>query len=471
MKMRAEIRNNLTKLLMAFLSVALFLVPPPRTFALSIEDERIMGQQFVMQITRHFELLDDDFANGYFNGLGHYLLRSVDTKPFPFRFYMVKHSMLNAFAAPGGHIFFFSGLIEEMESIDELAAVMSHEIGHVTARHLAERIEKAKKMSYATMAGILAGILVGGAAGQTLMAGSSAAQSQAMLHNSRNDERQADQLGFKYTTAAGFDPKGLIVTLEKIQKSSWIGTDQVPSYLLTHPTGPERMSNIEGLLSAYSTVPYRDKASRFNKLFPFFKTVVTAKCLDPGEAERRFMLDLGEAELGDEINSALPHFGLGMIYSETSEPALAIEHLNKALDEEPEFIPIHTHLAEAYQMTGQDKKAIMILEKALKLDDSYRPTLFLLGLSYENLGQYEKALAFFEKLASFRPVKKEVYYHLGISYGRQNRLAYAHYNFGIYFMRSMEREKAQFHFNKADELCGNDPALKKTIRQALQKLG
>ncbi|NIR12428.1 MAG: M48 family metalloprotease, partial [Desulfobacterales bacterium] len=96
-----------------------------------------------------------------------------------------------------GHIFVFSGLINEMEEIDELAAVMCHEIAHVTARHLAHRIEQSKNLGWATLAGILAGILIGGSAGAAVMAGSQAATAQAQLHYSREDERQADQLGFK----------------------------------------------------------------------------------------------------------------------------------------------------------------------------------------------------------------------------------------------------------------------------------
>jgi hypothetical protein len=120
---------------------------PSNGFALSIEEERILGQQFLAQIRGHFELVEDDFATQFINDLGHYLIKPLETKPFPFKFYIVKDNTLNAFAAPGGHIFVFSGLIEALGSVDELAAVMCHEIGHVSARHLAQRVEQDQKIN------------------------------------------------------------------------------------------------------------------------------------------------------------------------------------------------------------------------------------------------------------------------------------------------------------------------------------
>ena len=87
-------------------------------------------------------IIEDDFAVQYINELGQYLLRPIETQFFPFRFYILKEYTMNAFAAPGGHLFFFSGLIEMTEEVDELAAVVCHEIGHITARHLAHRIEQ-----------------------------------------------------------------------------------------------------------------------------------------------------------------------------------------------------------------------------------------------------------------------------------------------------------------------------------------
>ena len=434
----------------------------PQAFALSIEDERKMGQEFLAKIRGQFVFVDDPFTNQFFNDLGNYLIKSIKTKHFPFHFYIIKSDTLNAFAAPGGHIFFYSGLIDKMDTLDMLAGVMAHEIGHTSGRHLAQRIEQSKKIGLATIAGILAGVLIGGEAAGALVTGSMAAGMQAQLHYSRNDERQADQLGFKYSTSAGFDPSGLIKALNKIEQER-LGETNVPPYLLTHPTGPERMARLDAMVSNFVPGPPKKEVVRLRALFPSFKTVLKAICLDPHYAEKIF-----NAELKKTPNAFLPNFGLGIVCMRKSEFVLAIQHFKEALKVKPGFSPALRYLGEAYHMNGQDREAISLLEKALELDRADKSTLFLLGLSYENLAQYEKAIRIFKRLASFKPVKNEVYYHLGISYGRLNRLALAHYNLGIYSKRLGEIQDAKFHFRKANDLSHNNPTLRRKIHEAME---
>jgi beta-barrel assembly-enhancing protease len=444
-------------------------IPSPfvsETLALSIEDERKMGDEFMAQVLAQLQLVDDPFVNQYINDLGHYLITPLETKNFPFHFYVIKDNTLNAFAAPGGHIFVFSGLIEAMDTLDELAAVVCHEIGHISARHLAQRIEQSKTIGLATLAGILAGMFLGGDVAGAVMTGSIAAGMQAQLHYSREDERQADQLSYKYMVPTGFDPGGMIQALNKIQKGSWLGTGKIPAYLLTHPTGPERMANLEAMLSQYTPRPLTEEAALLKSWFPAFKTVITAKCLDPRDAERVF-----KRELKENPASPLPHFGLGMVYMEQSRYDRAIDELKQSLQGKPDFIPILRTLGEAYQMNGQDKEAEAVLEKVLKLDHGDKAALFLLGITYESAGRNREALRLFEKLSYLPPVRSDVFYHLGLLYGREKQLALAHYNFGVYFKRLGQPQKAQFHFKKAKELAGGDPALQKKIHKEMEDSG
>jgi len=434
--------------------------------ALSIEDERKMGEEFMAQALAHFPLVEDPFANQFINDLGHYLIVPLETKNFPFHFYIIKDNSLNAFAAPGGHIFVFSGLIEAMDNIDELAAVICHEIGHISARHLSKRIEQSKYIGLATLAGILAGMLLGGEAAGALITGSLAVGMQARLNYSREDERQADQLSYKYMEPAGFDPGGMIRALNKITKGSWLGTDKIPAYLLTHPTGPERMANLEAMLSRYTPRSLSKEAALLKGRFPVFKTVVGASTLDPRDAKRLF-----KRELEENPDAPLPHFGLGMIYMKEGRYDEAIRELEKSLQGKPDFIPIMRTLGEAYQMNDQDKKAVTVLKKVLELNHLDVAALYLLGITYESSGKNRKALRLFEKLSYLKPVRIDVYYHLGLCYGRENKLALAHYNFGRYFKRLGQIQKAQFHFQKAKGLAGNNPVLQKKIIKEMEGLG
>jgi predicted Zn-dependent protease len=434
-------------------------------FPLSVEEERILGQKFLVSIRSSFDVVDDDFAIDYINELGHYLIRPLATKHFPYRFYIINDNTLNAFAGPGGRIFIFSGLIDLMDKPDELAAVICHEIGHVAARHLADRIEQSQKINLATMAGMLAGVLVGGEAGQALSTGTVAAGLQAQLHYSRSDERQADLLGFKYLAHTGFDPSGIITVLKKMHEGQWLDTNSIPPYLLTHPGGPERISNIQIMLSGYTPESKRGRADEFRKLFPFLKTVLKAKYLESHKAERLF-----HKELEKYPDSILAHLGLGIVCKERSEYSKSIDHFLKALKGQPESLLILRNLGEAYQLKGEDENAVEILERALKIDNQDRPTLFLMAISYQNIGAYPKSAHLLEKLASTKPVKNEVFFNLGVSYGKQDRLALAHYNFGIYFKRMRKMREAKFHFQKAEALSHNNPTLKRKIRKETKGL-
>lgn len=463
MKIHFHTRPTVFILLLSLI-LSSFCLTKSRVFALSIKEENIMGQEFLDRIKKHCIFAEDDFANQFISDLGNYLAKPVHTKHFSFHFYIIKDNTLNAFAAPAGHIFFYSGLIDIMDSIDMLAGVVAHEIAHTAARHLAHRIEQSKKIGLATMAGILAGVLIGGEVAGALITGSMAAGIQAQLKYSRDDERHADQLGYKYSTSAGFDPSGLLKALNKME-SGRFGASKIPAYLLTHPTGPERMSRLEAMVSNFVPGPPKKEVARLRALFPCFKAVVKATCLDLHDAEKVF-----DAELKKDPNAFLSHFGLGIVYMRKTEFAMAIQHFKDAQKAKPEFSPVLRYLGEAYQMNGQDREAISVLNNALELDREDKATLFLLGLSYENMEQYENAIRIFKRLASFKPVKNDVYHHLGISYGRQNRLALAHYNFGLYSKKLGKIKVSKFHFNKAIDLSGNNTALIKKIRKATKDL-
>lgn len=455
-------------LINCFLAVCLAVAvigAPQRAAALSLEEEEKLGREFVADVKKVFPLVEDEFARDYVNRLGDYLAGAVETKPFPFSFYLIPKNALNAFAGPGGHIFFFTGLIESMNSVDELAAVASHEMAHITARHLSKRIEQHKKLSMATLAGVLIGALIGGEASQAIMIGSAAAGAQAQLAFSRTDERQADQLGFRYMRQSGFDPAAMVDVLKTMQSAQIYGTDKIPAYLRTHPTGPERMTNMDSLLAAGSPDAGSETEERLRAEFPVFRTFLSARYGDPGTSRRRF-----EAVLEEDPDSALAHFGLGLLDKEASEYGAAVAHLERSLELRPDLLPVGGHLAEAYQFTGRYKEAIPVLEAVLDEDPDNRKALFLLATSYQNLDAHALAARIYERLLTMEPVRDDVSYNLGLCYGRMDRLPLAHYHFGIFFKKAGKPAKARFHFEKAEELGRHDMELVHKIRKAREEL-
>jgi predicted Zn-dependent protease len=436
---------------------------PEDVYCMSIEEEEKLGSQFLAEVKQQVNMADDDFAQGYISNLGSYITSHLDSKPFPFNFYIINDNQLNAFAGPGGHIFIYTGLIEMMD-LDQLADIISHEIAHVTLRHISNQAQKGGLVSIAAMAGILAGAMLGGEAADALIMGSLAAGQQAMLSYSREDEREADRVGFQYTSDSGFDPSAMISALTRIQQGQYYDINKIPAYLLTHPLGPERMSNIESMLASFPSNPtQKDNTEPFRADYPFFKTILKAKCSDALMAETAF-----NEELQKDPDSSLAHLGIALILKNRAEYTGAIDHFQKALQGVPDPLPVLRYMGETYQLMGKNEEAIKLIEDTIRSKNrNDKPSLFLLATAYQNLEEYSKAAEIYERLAFMEPVKDQVFYELGMTYGRQDKLVLAHYNFGIYFKRINKMGESMFHFQKAMELAGNDIALQEKIKKAM----
>lgn len=151
---------------------------------------------------------------------------------------------VNAFALPGGKVGVYTGLLNLAESDDELAIVMGHEIGHVTARHGAER------MSTGAVAGVI-GAGVGLASQKSeyrdlIMTGFGLAATGATLAFSRSNESEADNIGIRYAAKAGYDPRAAVTFWKKMEKQS--GNSSTVKWLSTHPPHAERIADLERLM-------------------------------------------------------------------------------------------------------------------------------------------------------------------------------------------------------------------------------
>jgi predicted Zn-dependent protease len=431
---------------------------------ISIEDESKLGQQFVAAVRHESVVIDDDFANQYLNDLGRYLNQSVETQYFPLHLYFINNNTLNGFAGPGGHIFIFTGLLDTMDNADELAGVLCHEIAHVSSRHIAQRIEDSKKMSLVALAGALVGALIGGKPGTAVAVGSTGAVVQKILDNTREDEQNADQIGYQYMVNSGFDRNSILMVLKNLSHGNFGMTEQIPPYLLTHPTDSARISNIEIMIKGYHPKPKRSEVIAFEKTFPFVKAVLLAKYQKPEDAERWFNQDLEKGK-----NNAVAYFGLGILAKERAEYDKAISHFQKALESQPKSMPILRGLGEAYLLKGDYESALGVMTRALEIDNMDATTLQLLANTYQYMEKFQKAAEIYEKLISLGKANDDTYYQLGIAYGRQNKLGLAHYYFGIHFKRLGKIDQAKFHFQKASEFAKDDPDLKNRIEKAMKE--
>ncbi len=169
------------------------------------------------------------------------LLLPVNT-PYTFRVVVADNPMVNALAAPGGHVVVFRGLLEQTQSAEELAGVMAHEFQHVLRRHTTRALLRHASTSLllAGLAGDMSGAMVYGLEGARIL---------GELRYSRQDEEEADREGLRMLVAAGVDPSGMIAFFERLQKGQEKGP-ALPRYASTHPPTDERIARLRALVAA-----------------------------------------------------------------------------------------------------------------------------------------------------------------------------------------------------------------------------
>lgn len=192
--------------------------------------------------------LDDPEVKSYLDTLGNRLAAATGVPGISFVFFPMRDPQINAFATYGGYVGVNSGLIVEAQTESELAGVLSHEISHVTQRHLARGISQQKRSSLPMMIAMAVALLAARSNAQVSQAaivGSQAAAMQSQLSFTREMEREADRVGFDVLRRAGFDVNGMADFFKRLERATRLYENNAPSYLRTHPLSGERMSDMQ----------------------------------------------------------------------------------------------------------------------------------------------------------------------------------------------------------------------------------
>ncbi len=216
-----------------------------RTLSLVSESQEIeMGRQGDAEAAVFFGLYEDEGLQAYVSDLGHRLAAQSERPNLPWTFRLADDPVVNAFALPGGFIYITRGIMASLNSEAELAGVMGHEIGHVTARHSAQQMSRQQLQQIGLAAGMILSEHVY-QYGELLAAGLQVLN----LSYSRGDESESDQLGIRYMTRSGYDPHALIGVFQTLALESGSPSDRVPEWTMTHPYPENREARIQELIS------------------------------------------------------------------------------------------------------------------------------------------------------------------------------------------------------------------------------
>lgn len=388
---------------------------------LSKSDENKLTQQFLQQVRQSLPIQSDPIITSYIQSLGNRLVAHSNAKNRKFNFFAVDDNTINAFAGPGGYIGVNTGIILTARNESELAAVMAHEIAHVTQHHLERGIEQSKNLTIPMAAASIAAVAVGalsksGSAadlGEAAAMSSMAGGAQHMIDFTRDNEREADHVGMQTLYNAGFDPEAMPRMFKHLQQATLDFGNHPPKFLLSHPVTAERIADSENRALQY---PHKKiiESGYFNlifaraKVFSFLNATSSANYFRKRYAENKSNPETmyGYASalyLDHEFNVAEP---------------IAQNLVNRI----PNNVYFQLLLAQIEKENNQINASLALQRKLLIQYPHFSPLVYEYADTLIDAKQYDNARIMLEKLVRQNPKNVALYNMLSIAQAKSGRL-------------------------------------------------
>ena len=313
---------------------------PPSVCATS-DGEVTIGRKLSLVIGSQMPLVREPTVRRYVYRLGQKLVSHLESADFTYHFAVIQEPHINAFAAPGGYIYVHSGLIQRVQTDDELASVLGHEIAHVQGHHMVRQQQDTKFLSYASLVSLALALI-----NPVLAAGASSIAGVKQLQYQRQLEEEADYRGLHYLAQAGFDPHAMPRFFAIMQNEDRLNGVNVPVYLRSHPLSKERLSYIERILQTLNW-NRREPADTFE----LRRVQAILRALQ--ESRSRVVPDY-ERQLAEAPDNPRAMVLLGTVWLQYNEWQKAVELLEKA---QARGLSLPRELGLAYLRLGQVDRA------------------------------------------------------------------------------------------------------------------
>jgi predicted Zn-dependent protease len=330
---------------------------------LSAEDELRIGKEMLRQLKERGAVIDDPIINEYIQRLGSQLAAGADAPSVHFTFFVVNASSINAFALPGGFIGVHAGLILASEAENELAAVIAHEIAHVTQHHIARSVEQANKMNLPMTAAVIAAILLGGSDPQVANAALAATiggSQQMQLNFTRANESEADRVGMQLLAASDFDPHGMAEFFSRLEDESRYYGNGVPEFLRTHPVTTARIAEAADRARQYPSMMMKGDSH-------YYGLVKARLRLRLAESTDALLQQLDAPKSASQQSSEDDTYLRALIYEKQGKIDAARTEFNTLLQRYPDRIAFIYGLAQLESGQGRFAHAIALYRHGLEL--------------------------------------------------------------------------------------------------------
>ena len=407
---------------------------------MSPQDQREYGASVLHELRSYGYVLDDALLDEYINALGYKLVFNSDRPDLPFTFFVVRDNEINAFAVPGGYIAANAGLIINMSREDELAAVLAHEISHITQQHLLRAFEDMKKMSLPTMLAML-GILIASshrtddAGTAAIMTGTSLMQ-QRQINFTRHDEAEADRVGIQTMARAGYDPMAMADTFSTLQRVMRVNGIDVPEFLMDHPVDTSRIadakaraqnlvcSNVQPVASAHTqeaqgplnlNLPsphaaqvHADDSDETAVASSNAATMSVARHGEPGTLPRVSVTACGMHTVAQETYFELMRERARVLVSDAPSKVRAYYADNLARNSAFDTPANHYGYALAMTRSGEATQAVAELRKLVQREPASSVMKLALADALDQAGSKQESLAVYEQLNTDFPGNRAV---------------------------------------------------------------
>jgi len=344
------------------------------------EEAALGAKAYLPAVQQQGGFYRDKELEEYVQGVGMRLARVSHRPNLDYRYRVLNSSVPNAFALPGGYIVINRGLLVGLKNEAEMAAVLGHETGHVTAKHSLAGYQRAMAANVLVAGAVLA---TGGRTGVQEVSGITA----SLIENgfSRDQEREADWLGIDYMVKAGYNPEGAVQLQEYFYQQLEGGKNPMwaEGLFRTHPFSKERLENARARIAER----YPDTVKNPN--YTLNGTIFLQKTARLREAQKAYDI----ADQGDKLLK-------GKRYDE------ALAKYREAARMEPGQAPFHSSAGSVYLIRKDDGAAEGELRKAIELDGELFEPRFLMGVLRYQRREYRAAIPELERSMELYPTKQ-----------------------------------------------------------------
>ena len=360
------------------------------------EQERLIGREFMRSVRQSLDILDDPAVTAYLQNLGERLISQVDGYEQKVTFFLVNDPSINAFAGPGGYIGVHAGLILSARTEGELVSVLAHELSHVVQRHLVRSFEAGQRVEVATIAAMIAAILIGSQnpqAGQAVLTGAMAGSAQQQLSYSRLHEQEADRVGITMMARAGYDPRQMVNFFETLQSANRYAGLRAVELLQTHPLTLSRIADTRNRAEQIAGGSSGDELT-----FQLIKARVQVLSGDTIYLQRQ--------KSEEEIPPAARQYRKVLSWLAKKQYPAARDAIRELLKEDGHRVLYHLTAAEVELAADRPEAAHRALAAALKLFPNNLPLTEMLAETLLKEGKADAASALLEQQLRYRPERR-----------------------------------------------------------------